>query len=69
MYKHILIATDGSELASRGVEQGLSLAAPLGARVTVLTVVEPLDPNTVRSPSPPACVTLSPATSSPSRDR
>ena len=25
MYKHILIATDGSELAGRAVEQGLTL--------------------------------------------
>lgn len=42
MYKHILIATDGSELAARGIEHGLALAAPLGAKVTVLTVIEPL---------------------------
>jgi len=42
MYKHILIATDGSELAAKGVEHGLALAKPLGARVTVLTVTEPL---------------------------
>mgnify|MGYP001197297773 FL=1 len=42
MYKHILIATDGSELANKGVEHGLALAKPLGAKVTVLTVTEPL---------------------------
>ena len=42
MYKHILIATDGSELATKGVEHGLALAKPLGAKVTVLTVTEPL---------------------------
>lgn len=42
MYKHILIATDGSELAAKGIEHGLTLAAPLGAKVTVLTVIEPL---------------------------
>lgn len=42
MYKHILIATDGSELAAKGLEQGLALAKPLGAKVTVLTVTEPL---------------------------
>lgn len=42
MYKHILIATDGSELAHRGLEQGLELAKPLNAKVTVLTVSEPL---------------------------
>ena len=44
MYKNILIATDGSELAAKGVEHGLGLAAPLGARVTVLTVSRPLPP-------------------------
>lgn len=42
MYKHILIATDGSELARKGLEHGLSLAKPLHAKVTVLTVSEPL---------------------------
>lgn len=42
MYKHILIATDGSELAAKGMEHGMALAAPLGAKVTVLTVTEPL---------------------------
>jgi len=42
MYKHILIATDGSELASKGIQHGLALAKPLGAKVTVLTVTEPL---------------------------
>lgn len=42
MYKHILIATDGSELAAKGLEHGLALARPLGAKVTVLTVTEPL---------------------------
>jgi nucleotide-binding universal stress UspA family protein len=42
MYKHILIATDGSELAAKGVEHGMALAEPLGAKVTVLTVTEPL---------------------------
>lgn len=42
MYKHILIATDGSELAMKGVEHGLALAEKLGARVTVLTVTHPL---------------------------
>jgi nucleotide-binding universal stress UspA family protein len=42
MYKHILIATDGSELATKGLEHGLALAKPLSAKVTVLTVTEPL---------------------------
>jgi nucleotide-binding universal stress UspA family protein len=42
MFEHILIATDGSELAAKGVRHGLALAGPLGASVTVLTVSEPL---------------------------
>src|SRR5262249_56486246 len=41
MYKHILIATDGSELAEKAVEAGLGLAKGLGARVTAVTVSEP----------------------------
>ena len=41
MYKHILIATDGSELAGKAVATGLELAKRLGARVTVLTAIEP----------------------------
>lgn len=41
MYRHILIATDGSEVAQNGVDHGLQLAHSLGARVTLLTVTEP----------------------------
>ena len=44
MYKHILIATDDSELARKGLEHGLALARPLRAKVTVLTVSAPLRP-------------------------
>jgi nucleotide-binding universal stress UspA family protein len=40
MYNHILIATDGSELANRGVAHGLALAQKVGARVTIVTVTE-----------------------------
>jgi len=39
MYRHILIPTDGSELAERGVAQGLALAKSLGAKVSVIFVV------------------------------
>jgi nucleotide-binding universal stress UspA family protein len=42
MYRHILIPTDGSELAERGVAHGLALAKSLGAKVYVIYVVEPL---------------------------
>ena len=41
MYKHILIATDGSELAGKAVAAGLELARHIGARVTVVTATEP----------------------------
>lgn len=40
MYRHILVPTDGSELAHRAVLHGLSLAKSVGAKVTAL-VVEP----------------------------
>jgi nucleotide-binding universal stress UspA family protein len=40
LYKHILISTDGSELAQRGVDHGLSLAKALGSKVTIVTVTE-----------------------------
>jgi len=40
MYKHLLIATDGSELAQKAVEAGLSLAKSLGAKVTAVFVTE-----------------------------
>ena len=42
MYGHILIPTDGSELAEHGVTHGLALAKSLGAKVSVINVVEPL---------------------------
>ncbi|MET0652147.1 MAG: universal stress protein [Hyphomicrobiaceae bacterium] len=41
MFKHILIATDGSELADRAAAQGLELAKVLKADVTVVTATEP----------------------------
>jgi len=41
MFKHMLIATDGSELAAKDVTTGLELAKSLGAIVTVVTVTEP----------------------------
>jgi nucleotide-binding universal stress UspA family protein len=41
MYRHILIPTDGSELAEHGVAHGLALAKSIGAKVSVIFVVEP----------------------------
>lgn len=41
MYKHLLIATDGSEVAAKAVEQGLALGKTLAAKMTIVTVTEP----------------------------
>lgn len=43
MYRHILIATDGSDLSGRAVRQGLELSKALQAQATVITVTEPWD--------------------------
>lgn len=40
MYKHLLIATDGSDLADKAVEQGIGLAKSLNARITAVFVTE-----------------------------
>jgi nucleotide-binding universal stress UspA family protein len=54
MYKHILISTDGSEVAQKGVDHGLSLAKSLGAKVTIVTVTErfPVGPSPDWIPGP-----------------
>jgi nucleotide-binding universal stress UspA family protein len=41
MYKHLLIATDGSELAQKAVDQGIALAGAIGARVLIVHVTPP----------------------------
>ena len=41
MFKHLLIGTDGSELAERAASHGLELAKVVNARVTAVTVTEP----------------------------
>lgn len=41
MYRKILISTDGSELATRGVAHGVALARAVGASVVLVTVTEP----------------------------
>jgi nucleotide-binding universal stress UspA family protein len=42
MYANILLSTDGSDVAGKGVRHGLALAKALNAKVTVITVTEPL---------------------------
>jgi nucleotide-binding universal stress UspA family protein len=50
MYRHILIPTDGSELAEHGVTNGLALAKSLGAKVSVIVVEEPFDELSIEVP-------------------
>lgn len=47
MYKHLLVAIDGSELARNALEQGIDLAKALNAKVTIVTVTEPWNASTV----------------------
>lgn len=42
MYKNVLLSTDGSELARKGVEHGIALAKALSAKVAIITVTEAL---------------------------
>jgi nucleotide-binding universal stress UspA family protein len=48
MYRHVLIATDGSALAEHAVSRGLSLAKSLGAQVTAVIVEAPFNVFDVR---------------------
>lgn len=41
MYHHILVATDGSELSERAIQNAIGLAQPLRAKVTALHVIKP----------------------------
>ena len=41
MYKHVLIAVDGSAEGDRALSQGFALAKALAAKVTVMTATEP----------------------------
>jgi nucleotide-binding universal stress UspA family protein len=42
MYVNILLSTDGSEVAKTGIKHGVALAKALNAKVTAITVTEPL---------------------------
>jgi len=43
MYANILMSTDGSDVARKGIQHGIALAKALNARATVITVTEPLE--------------------------
>ncbi|NLW97166.1 universal stress protein [Luteimonas wenzhouensis] len=51
MYTHILIATDGSALAGKGLDAGLALAAALKARATLVTASDPWQAMMAAEPS------------------
>ena len=42
MYANILLSTDGSDVARKGVEHGIALAKALNAKATIITVTEAL---------------------------
>lgn len=42
MFRHFLVPTDGSELAQKGVEKAIELAAQTQARITAFHVAEPV---------------------------
>lgn len=42
MYANLLLSTDGSDVARKGLEHGIALAKALNAKVTVITVTESL---------------------------
>src|SRR6266699_2745936 len=44
MFKHILVPTDGSKLAAKGIKVGVRLARALGAKVTGVYVILPYVP-------------------------
>ena len=41
MYANILLSTDGSDVARKGVKQGIALGKALNTKVIVITVTEP----------------------------
>ena len=41
MFKHVLIPIDGSALSIKAVQSGVAFAKAMGAKLTVLTIIEP----------------------------
>ncbi len=41
MYKHVLVAIDGSELAEKALKQAIELAVVIGAKVAIINVTAP----------------------------
>jgi nucleotide-binding universal stress UspA family protein len=60
MFKHVLLPTDGSALAAKGVKSGVRLAKALGARVSGVYVIEPYLPPMVPEAAVMATAALDP---------
>jgi nucleotide-binding universal stress UspA family protein len=43
MFKNVLIATDGSDLANKAVDEGILFAKEIGAKITAVTITEPFN--------------------------
>lgn len=41
MYRHLIVPTDGSDAGTRAVDHAIDLARATGAKVTILTVLQP----------------------------
>jgi nucleotide-binding universal stress UspA family protein len=52
MFKHVLIATDGSERSDRAIELGVDLARATGAKVTAVMATWPIPPIWVEGTGP-----------------
>ena len=52
MHANILLSTDGSDIARKGVKHGIALAKASNAKVTVIPVTEPLPVDTPRDGFP-----------------
>ena len=43
MYQHIMVATDGSEIAGKAIDHAVALAKITGAKLSAVTVTEPYE--------------------------
>ena len=43
MYKHIIVATDGSDIAGEAMKHAIDLAKEIGAKLSAVTVTEPFE--------------------------
>jgi nucleotide-binding universal stress UspA family protein len=43
MYKHIMVATDGSDIANAALKHAIDLAKEIGAKLSAVTVTEPFE--------------------------